>query len=379
MNDIYNDMPPLVDANTRMPQPKIPPPAGASFMTGHPPPQNAFASQGWNAPMSQPYPPFQAAAQDEWARRAQYWQAPAPPSMPSPYVPHMSMNPETAQHSFRGRSNSFSGFGPSNAQQQAAAWSAWGQSMPYDHARPPIQTFPSTSSHTPGSAISSTRSLSATYAPLDWPGERPRSWRRDFKFKSGISSLLFRSKSVSRQPNASTDSARLNLASVLRHDKSVILDLRRGKHLLTIRALDRPVVANDLMQPSTNPPTLFMRLYHPRLPWYIDIMPSTNGSYVTLEDVFMTICQFLAGPIRREDYYNDELDAEDREELKQAWESRCNNRKERMEGVKRVDFLREKYMFQGLSRGKNGMWQLHTGKAQSSPGILHVIGSGGPH
>lgn len=94
-------------------------------------------------------------------------------------------------------------------------------------------------------------------------------------------------------------------------------------------------------------------------------MPLTNGSYVTLEDVFVTICQFLAGSIRREDYYNDELDAQDREELKRAWESRCNNRKERMEGVKRVDFLQEKCMFQGLSRGKNGMWQLHTGKAQS--------------
>lgn len=76
----------------------------------------------------------------------------------------------------------------------------------------------------------------------------------------------------------------------------------------------------------------------------------------------MTICQFLAGPIRNEDYYNDELDAEDKEQLRLAWEARCNNKKERMEGVKRVDFLREKYIFLGLTPGKNGMWQLRTGK-----------------
>lgn len=164
---------------------------------------------------------------------------------------------------------------------------------------------------------------------------------------------------------ASTDSARLHLASVLRHENAIILDLRRSQHLLMIQALRRPVVANDLMQPSTNPPTLFMRLYHTRLPWYIDVVPLGNGSYVTLGDLFMTMCQFLAEPIRNEDYYNDELDAGDKEELKRAWEGRCNNRRERMEGVKRVDFLRGKYMFLGLSRGKNGMWQLRTGKEYS--------------
>lgn len=270
------------------------------------------------------------------------------------------MNPETVQPNIR-RRNSIGATGPYNAQ-QAAAWNAWGPLMFPNQARPPIQTFPSTSSYTPSSAVSMTRSLSAAYVPPDWPGERPKSWRRGFKFKSGISSLLFRSKSVSRPPDPSTDSAQLDLAPVLRHDRAVILDLRRSQHLLVIRALGRPVVANDLMKPSTNPPTLFMRLYHTRLPWYIDVVPLGNGSYVTLDDVFMTICQFLAGPIRNEDYYNDELDAEDKEQLRLAWETRCNSKKERMEGVKRVDFLREKHMFLGLARGKNGMWQLRTGK-----------------
>lgn len=360
MNGIYDDMPPLVDSNAGMPQPNIPHPPGATIMGGYPPPQNAYPGPGWNAPMAYPYPPFQnqAAAQEEWAKWNHYLQAqaaPERPSMPSPYVPHLPMNPETAQHDPRRRSNSFSAAFPP----QAAPWNAWGPSMSHNHARPPIQTFPSTSSHTPSSAVSMSRPLSTSYVPPDWPGEPPKSWRRDFKFRSGISSL-FRGKSVTRLPDASTDSARLTLASVLRHDKAITLDLRHSQHLLRIHALQRPVVANDLMQPATNPPTRFMRIYHTRLPWYIDVMPIGNGSYVTLGDLFMVLCQFLAERIRNEDYYNDVLDAEDRGALKQAWERRCRNKKERMDGVKRVDFLREKYMFLGLTRGKSGMWQLRT-------------------
>ncbi|KAG1722342.1 hypothetical protein EDD22DRAFT_935609, partial [Suillus occidentalis] len=258
MNTMYNDMPPLVDASTTMPRPRIPPPAAATFMAGYPLPQNAFAGQGgWNAPAPQPYPPFQTGDQEQMARWAQYCQnqvAPAPPSMPSPYVPHLPMNPMAARQGLRGRSNSFSAPGPSNLQQQAAAWNAWGPATFQNNARPPMQTFPSTSSHTPASAISMNRPLSTAYSVQKAGG-------RGFKFKSGISSLLTRSRSVSRPPDAMTDSARLH--------SPIILDLRRSQHLLIIEALRRPVVANDLMQPSTNPPTLFMRLYHTRLPWYI--------------------------------------------------------------------------------------------------------------
>lgn len=162
----------------------------------------------------------------------------------------------------------------------------------------------------------------------------------------------------------STDSARLYLALVLEYRRypPVILDLRRDQFTLVFRALDRQVFADDLMQPTTDPPTRFMRLYHSRLPWYIDVVPSGNGSYVTLGDLFTTLCQSLALRIGAGDYHNDELDHDDRQALKLAWDERCRNDAERMDGVKRVDFLRGKYMFQGLTRGKNGMWQLRTGR-----------------
>jgi len=141
----------------------------------------------------------------------------------------------------------------------------------------------------------------------------------------------------------------------------VILDLRRDLKTLVFRALDRHVFAYDLMQPTTEPPTTFMRLYHTHLPWYIDVVPS-GGSYVTLRDLFAAICHTLAFRICSADYYNDELDDEDREALRLAWDERCRDESERVDGVKRVDFLRGKYMFQGLTRGKSGMWQLRTGR-----------------
>ncbi|KAG1748449.1 uncharacterized protein EDB91DRAFT_1245145 [Suillus paluster] len=377
MNNIYDDMPGLVDADANM-QPGIPPPPGATFMAAYPRPHNIHA--GWNAAIPHPYPsyppfPTQSAAQEQWARWTQYWQAhaPQPPSMPSPYIPHPPLNEPVrgrlAQHAPRGRSNSASAALPSNSQQLASTWGAWNPSHFQNHARPPIHSFAtypiaSASLHTPASAVSMSRSLSASYVPPDWPGDPPKSWRRDFKFKSGFSSL-FRSKSVSRLPDESTDSAHLNLVAILRNDKvkpPALLDLRRSQYTLIIRALERPVFANDLMQPTTNPPTTFMRLYHGRLPWYIDVVPSGNGSYVTLGDFFMAVCQSLSTRIRREEFYNDELDRDDREELKQAWEERCGTEEERMDGVKRVDFLRGKVMFQGLTRGKSGMWQLRTGR-----------------
>ncbi|OAX35731.1 hypothetical protein K503DRAFT_696449 [Rhizopogon vinicolor AM-OR11-026] len=289
--------------------------------------------------------------------------------MPSPYIPHAPI-PETwgnVPHGPLRRAYSLSAAYPQNPQPRAAQWNAWQPPPFHNHVGTqniPFPAYSNASSHTPASAVSMSRPLSMSYVPPDWPGEAPKSWRRGFKFKSGFSSL-FRSRSVSRLPDESTDSAMLNLAPILQYDRGyppVILDLRRSVSLLVFRGLDRHVFASDLMQPTTDPPTAFMRLYHTRLPWYIDVVPSVNGSYVMLGDLFTAICQALARRIRGEEYYNDVLDHEDREALRLAWDERCRSQEERMDGVKRVDFLRGKYIFEGLTRGKHGMWQLRTGR-----------------
>jgi len=202
--DTFDDMPPLVEAN---PQPNIPPPPGATFTApSHPTPHNAQA--GWNSSMPQPFPPFptQLAAQDQWARWSRHLQGTAAPetsSMPSPYIPHATFPQswgDAQQGPIRRASSLSAAHPPPYPQQQASSWNA-PSSWPFHiYVRPPMYsfpTYPSARSHTPSSMPSTPRSLSGPYVPPDWPGEPPKSWRRDFRFKSRFMSL-FRSKSVPR-------------------------------------------------------------------------------------------------------------------------------------------------------------------------------------
>jgi hypothetical protein len=211
--------------------------------------------------------------------------------------------------------------------------------------------------------------------------ERPQEWRHDFKFKSGFASM-FRGKSntprgldgesafllgtsriYSSHCAGVVDSAKLDLHPFLRYSKSrpiTVYDLRREPLTLMFRQLDRPPLANDMDHSVTRPITQYMRIYHPRLPWYIDIR--ANGApYVSLADFFQQLFAILNKPISKYDFYNTELDGEDREILTRTYLERCRSEDEKMAGVKRVDYLRGKFEWMGLVPGKNGMWRLKTG------------------
>jgi len=103
-----------------------------------------------------------------------------------------------------------------------------------------------------------------------------------------------------------------------------------------------------------------MRIYHPRLAWYIDIR-ANGAAYISLADFFQQLFAALSKPISKYDYYNNELDDEDRNVLTHIYLDRCRSQEEKKEGVKRVDFLRGKIEWMGLVAGKNGMWRLKTG------------------
>lgn len=116
--------------------------------------------------------------------------------------------------------------------------------------------------------------------------------------------------------------------------------------------------------PATDPPTPWMRLYNSRLPWYIDIATG-DGRCITLGEFFLQLSAALERQISRSDYYNDDLDEHDRQTLSEAYYARCRDEAERMGGMRRVDFLRGKVFFEGLTRGKNGMWRLRAGRDQT--------------
>jgi len=215
--------------------------------------------------------------------------------------------------------------------------------------------------HTPSSSLSQSISSRSNIPPGVYH-ERPQQWRSDFKFKSSFASM-FRSKSnTARSLDNFVDSAKLELHPFLRYSKSrpmTIYDLRREPLTLVFRELGRPPFADDMDHSVTYPPTKYMRIYHSRLPWYIDI--TANGAqYISLADFYQQLFSALAKQISKHDFYNNELEDEDREVLTHAYLDRCRSDGERKEGVKRIDFLRGRIEWMGLSPGKNGMWRLKT-------------------
>lgn len=56
-----------------------------------------------------------------------------------------------------------------------------------------------------------------------------------------------------------------------------------------------------------------------------------------------------------------------RSRISSAWSVRCNgNAMEHGSGVRRVDFLRSRIMFEGLVPGRDGMWEMKTRTAGHS-------------
>ena len=125
---------------------------------------------------------------------------------------------------------------------------------------------------------------------------------------------------------------------------------------------NRPYNNIDMVQLATSPPTEQMRLYHPRLPWYIDVFQSQpNG--ITIQDILHWINRQLSTQIHQRHYYNEELDDAHRGVLSATFSDRCRYSREIMErGILQVDFLADKHVLLGLVKGKNGMWEMKTGE-----------------
>jgi len=73
----------------------------------------------------------------------------------------------------------------------------------------------------------------------------------------------------------------------------------------------------------------------------------------------------LHTPIQDKHFFNEELNELDRAFLTSAFESRvANNPTLRGRGVLRLDFLGDKYAFEGLVRGARGVWEMKTTRSQ---------------
>ncbi|PFH47501.1 hypothetical protein AMATHDRAFT_67649 [Amanita thiersii Skay4041] len=122
----------------------------------------------------------------------------------------------------------------------------------------------------------------------------------------------------------------------------------------------------ELQSPATEPPVFYMALSSKLLPWLIEISTSSSERYINVSDVLDTIYHELQRPITLAEY--DALGSVVRERINWAFISRCANigdpseqDKERNKGVKRVDFLRDRNRFTGLSTSavNSDYWEVH--------------------
>lgn len=247
---------------------------------------------------------------------------------------------------------------------------SWTAAMTMQHSAPASPLRPTGLSRTtswggypqsPASTLgrSSSRHGSEGNSPLP---DRPSEWRKDFSTRSGLSALIPRGM---HRPSYSVDNGHHRLHELIRHSSSeppVTWDLRTPPQTVSFRAVQRDVVSSDLMRFTCEPPAATMRLVHPRLPWYIDIVAS-NPTGVTLYDLFYAIWASLRIPIAQRDFWNEEMGGKDRDKISNAWRERCGmDETERASGVRRVDYLRRDVIFEGLVKGRNGTWEMRTRK-----------------
>jgi len=118
-----------------------------------------------------------------------------------------------------------------------------------------------------------------------------------------------------------------------------------------------------MAQFATTPPANVLRLFHPRLPWYIDVTQlHPNG--ITVMDIIGQVYTALTQQILPRHYWNDVLTAGDRAEIGKAYGRRVALLGGGAEnGILWIDFLSEDVIFEGLARTKGGLWEIKTRRA----------------
>ncbi|KAK1227064.1 hypothetical protein PQX77_009946 [Marasmius sp. AFHP31] len=135
---------------------------------------------------------------------------------------------------------------------------------------------------------------------------RPNTWRNEYSVKGGgRMNTLFRQNSDVKEIN---DNIKRTLHPHLLLDPAsplppISLDLRLSPgipstltptlNLLTLPKNPHKLSQIDLVQFATHPPTSNMRLFHKRLPWYIDVVSRTG--YVTVQDIIYALHNTLTG------------------------------------------------------------------------------------
>ncbi|KAJ3739607.1 hypothetical protein DFH05DRAFT_525760 [Lentinula detonsa] len=144
-----------------------------------------------------------------------------------------------------------------------------------------------------------------------------------------------------------------------RHQFPLLLDLRCPYTTVVFQNPERHFNIVDLHQLATTPPTHEMQLYHPLLPWFVNVRASTSSG-ITVGDLLQQLCANLEANIVPTDYNNNVISAEDREQIANAYHLRVSESlKSLARGVRKIDFLGPQVLFRGLTRTREG-WFIKT-------------------
>ncbi|KAF5390538.1 hypothetical protein D9757_002599 [Collybiopsis confluens] len=200
------------------------------------------------------------------------------------------------------------------------------------------------------------RSLDETVVPLvsiPWSRSkgRPSHWRAGYR--PTTSTMM---KNCLTKPMCVSN--RHNLNDLLQYQPprtfALLLDLRSSYTTTLLHNPERYSTLVEMYQLATSPPTHEMKLYHPNLPYDVNIHASSSSG-ITVHDVLYQLCESLQEPIYQSDYYNDILSAEDRERLLFAYQLRGQP----AGGLRKIDFLGSEVVFRGLRRTREG-WYIKT-------------------
>lgn len=146
------------------------------------------------------------------------------------------------------------------------------------------------------------------------------------------------------------------------------LDLRRNPKELKIFSLEHTLSPLDFTRFACEPPLPRMRLFHPRLPWYIDVHAQNPAGVMFLE-LFMAIWCCMFTLVREDDFYNSRMNPDAQEQIKRASEERCSTgtSEAHATGIRRVDYLMGHVIMQGLKKAGDGMWEIKTRRLPNGP------------
>ncbi|PPQ83252.1 hypothetical protein CVT26_015042, partial [Gymnopilus dilepis] len=159
---------------------------------------------------------------------------------------------------------------------------------------------------------------------------RPRDWRPDYSPRGGLGAYIPKigNKSWTTVKEWS-DPVRRSLHPLLAHDPAnppIYYDLRsptfdpRDVSFLNLPSR-RAANQIDFAQLALQPSSAFMRIFHPKLPWYIDVSQShPNG--VTVFDVLGQMHAQLHASIHPRHFWNEELGEAERGVLTRTFQER---------------------------------------------------------